>query len=344
MSESRFLQACNRQPVERAPVWMMRQAGRYLPEYRAVRERSDFLTMCRTPELAAEVTLQPIRRFGFDAAVIFSDILIPLEPLGFDVVFGLKGPSIAKPVRRSGDVPAGLPDDFAQRVAFVYQSIEAVRAELPADVPVIGFAGAPFTLASYLIEGGGSKSYAETKTFFYHQPEPARRLLGLLADAVTLHLRNQVAAGAGAIQLFDSWAGILSEAEYRIWALPYVRRILDGLADVGVPRILFTLNAAHLFDALAEVNAEVLGIDWRTPMGQAFDLLGDRCALQGNLDPTVLLGTPQQVIAETRRVLEDVGGRRGHIMNLGHGVLPPTPIANVEAFVQAVREFDGAKS
>jgi len=344
MNESLFLRACNKQPVERTPVWMMRQAGRYLPEYRAVRERCDFLTLCRTPELACEVTLQPIRRFGFDAAVIFSDILISLEPLGFGVVFGEKGPSIAKPVRRGGDVPEGLPTDFEQRVAFVYESIALVRDELPAEVPVIGFAGAPFTLASYLIEGGGSKSYAATKTFFYHQPEAAHRLLGLLADTVSVHLLNQVNAGAGAIQVFDSWAGCLSEVEYRVWALPYVQRILSALAGAGVPRILFTLNAAHLCGALAEVDAEVLGIDWRTPMRQAFDRLGDRFALQGNLDPTVLLGTPRQVIAETGNVLSGVGGRRGHIMNLGHGILPATPIANVEAFVQAVREFEGEES
>lgn len=341
MNESLFLRACNKQPVERTPVWMMRQAGRYLPEYREVRKRSDFLTMCRTPELAAEVTLQPIRRFGFDAAVIFSDILIPLEPLGFGVVFGEKGPSIAKPVRNQGDVPQHIPDDFEDRVAFVYRSIEMVRDELPANVPVIGFAGAPFTLASYLIEGGGSKSYAETKTFFYHQPQAAHRLLELLADTVARHLLNQVRAGARAVQLFDSWAGCLNEDEHRIWALPYVKRVMDALAQVNVPRILFTLNAAHLYGALTEVNVEGLGIDWRTPIGQAFDLFGDRFALQGNLDPTVLLGQPEQVVAETRKVLGSVAGRAGHIMNLGHGVLPPTPVANVETFVRTVREFKG---
>ncbi len=339
MSEPLFLRACRRQPVERIPVWMMRQAGRYLPEYREVRKQADFLTLCRTPALAAEVTLQPIRRFGFDAAVIFSDILIPLEPLGFGVVFDERGPRITRPVRSPGDVPNGVPDDFAERVAFVYRSIELVRDELTAEIPIIGFAGAPFTLASYLIEGGGSKSYAQTKTFFYHHPEAAHRLLGLLADVVAEHLNNQVRAGARAVQLFDSWAGVLSEAEYRVWAFPYVQRILSRLAEAQVPRILFTLNAAHLYGALAEAEAEVLGIDWRTPMGQAFDLLGDRFALQGNLDPTVLLGTPEQVIAETRQVLNGVAGRPGHIMNLGHGVLPPTPIANVEAFVRTVREF-----
>ena len=340
-SDSLFVRACRRLPVERTPVWIMRQAGRYLPEYRAVREKSDFLTMCRTPELAAEVTLQPIRRFQMDAAVIFSDILIPLEPLGFPVIFGEKGPQVIKPLRAAADVPGQLPDDFADRVGYVYRSIELVRDELPSDVPVLGFAGAPFTLASYLIEGGGSKSYSETKRFFYHQPEAAHRLLGLLADTVTQHLLNQVRAGAGAVQLFDSWAGCLNEDEYRTWALPYVRRILDAVANAGVPRVLFTLNAAHLYDALAEVNVEVLGIDWRTPMGVAFDRLGQRYALQGNLDPTILLGHPEQVAAETRKVLGGVGGRPGHIMNLGHGVLPPTPIENVETFVRTVREYQG---
>lgn len=320
---------------------MMRQAGRYLPEYREMRQRADFLTMCRTPELAAEVTLQPIRRFGMDAAVIFSDILIPLEPLGFAVVFGEKGPTIAQPVRKPADVPTSVPENFDERVSYVYQTIEMVGDELPAEVPVIGFVGAPFTLASYLIEGGGSKSFAETKRFFYHQPEAAHRLLGLLADTVARHLRNQVRAGARAVQVFDSWAGVLSEAEYRVWALPYAQRVLAELAQERVPRILFTLNAAHLYGALAEADAEVLGIDWRTPMGQAFDLLGDRFALQGNLDPTVLLGQPEQVVTETHKVLAGVGSRVGHIMNLGHGVLPSTPIANVEAFVQAVRDFTG---
>ncbi|MFH0983278.1 MAG: uroporphyrinogen decarboxylase [Planctomycetota bacterium] len=339
MSESLFLRACTRQPVERTPVWMMRQAGRYLPEYRAIRNQSDFSTMCHTPELATEVTLQPIRRFGLDAAVIFSDILILLEPLGFGVVFEEHGPAITQPVRSAAAVPERIPDDFDERVAFVYRSIEMARDALPADVPVIGFAGAPFTLASYLIEGGGSKSFAETKTFFYHQPEAAHRLLGLLADTAARHLRNQVRAGARAVQLFDSWAGVLGEDEYRIWALPYVNRVWHELASAQVPRILFTLNAAHLSGALAEVATEVLGIDWRTPMGEAFDLLGERFALQGNLDPTMLLGRPEQVIAETRKVLAGVAGRPGHIMNLGHGVLPMTPVANVEAFARTVREF-----
>jgi uroporphyrinogen decarboxylase len=338
-NDALFVRACRGEPVERTPVWMMRQAGRYLPEYREVRQRSDFLTMCRTPELAAEVTLQPIRRFAMDAAVIFSDILIPLEALGFPVTFDEHGPSIGRPVRSAADIPEALPADFADRVAFVYRSIELVRDELSAAVPVIGFAGAPFTLASYLIEGGGSKSFAETKTFFYHQPEAAHRLLSLLADTVAEHLTNQVRAGAAAVQVFDSWAGVLSEAEYRVWALPYVQRILSVLAVEGVPRIAFTLNAAHLYDALAELDCEVLGIDWRTPLGQAFDRFGSRFALQGNLDPTILLGRPEQVVEATRSVLTGVGGRRGHIMNLGHGVLPPTPVTNVETFVRTVREF-----
>jgi uroporphyrinogen decarboxylase len=322
---------------------MMRQAGRYLPEYREVRQQADFMTMCRTPNLAAEVTLQPVRRFGFDAAVIFSDILVPLEPLGFDIAFGEGGPSIPNPVRRPEDVPNALPEDFAVLMAFVYRSIEIVREQLPAEIPVIGFAGAPFTLASYLIEGGGSKSFAETKRFFYHHPDAARALLGLLADAVARHLAHQVQAGAGAVQLFDSWAGTLDEAEYRVWALPYAQRVLRQVASAGVPRVLFTLNAAHLHDALANADAEVLGIDWRTPMAQAFDRFGNRFSLQGNLDPTVLLGPREQVVTETQAVLRGVGGRRGHIMNLGHGVLPQTPLENVEAFVQTVREFGGSE-
>lgn len=338
-TDSLFLRACRRQPTERTPVWMMRQAGRYLPEYRAVRERVDFLTMCRTPELAAEVTLQPIRRFGFDAAIIFSDILVPLEPLGFSIVFDEGGPSIGEPVRSARAVPDGVPDDLEQRLDFVYRSIQLVHDELPQDVPVIGFAGAPFTLASYLIEGGASKSFAQTKTYFHHQPEAAHRLLSLLAGVVARHLKAQVQAGAQAVQIFDSWAGVMGEDEYRTWAFPYVQDILRRLAPTGVPRILFTLNAAHLYDALAEVEAEVLGIDWRTPMGQAFDRLGHRFALQGNLDPSCLLGTPERVAAETRKVLAGVASRRGHIMNLGHGVLPQTPVANVEAFVRAARDF-----
>lgn len=340
LRQSLFLRACRREPTERAPVWMMRQAGRYLPEYRAVREKADFLTMCRTPELATEVTLQPIRRFGFDAAIIFSDILIPLEPLGFGLVFTEKGPSIPSPVRAPAAVPEGMPEDFDARLGFVYESIRMVRVELPPDVPLIGFAGAPFTLASYLIEGGGSKSYAETKMFFYHQPQAAHRLLGLLADTVACHLRNQVAAGAQVVQLFDSWAGVLSDREYRTWALPYVQRIMRAVGDLGVPRILFTLNAAHLYETEIEAGSDVLGIDWRTEMHRAFEAYGDRRALQGNLDPTVLLGPRELVIEETRRILDGVGGRRGHIMNLGHGVLPGTPLENVEAFVQTVRESE----
>ena len=341
MSEPLFLRACRKEPVARTPVWMMRQAGRYLPEYQQIRAKADFLTICRTPELAAEVTLQPIRRFGFDAAIIFSDILIPLEPLGFPIAFVNDRPTITAPVGSASDIPETVPDDFEVSLRFVYKAIGLVCNELPDDLPLIGFAGAPFTLGSYLIEGGGSRTYAKTKAFFYERPQAAHRLLGLLADAVAVHLQAQIRAGARAVQLFDSWAGALAEDEYRVWALPYVRRIMDALQPTGVPRILYTLNGAHLADSLIETGADVLSIDWRVPMDQAFDRLSPHAAIQGNLDPTRLLGNRDRVAGEVTTILDRVNGRPGHIMNLGHGVLPSTPVENVAAFVRAVRDHRG---
>lgn len=343
MSESLFLWACRKEPVARTPVWMMRQAGRYLPEYQQIRAKADFLTICRTPELAAEVTLQPIRRFGFDAAIIFSDILIPLEALGFPIAFVNDQPKIAQPVGSASDVPEAIPDGFEAGLQFVYQAIGLVCSELPSHVPLIGFAGAPFTLGSYLIEGGGSRTYARTKTFFYECPEAAHRLLGLLADAVAVHLQAQIRAGAQAVQLFDSWAGALAEDEYRVWILPYVQRIMETLRSTGVPRILFTLNGAHLADSLIETGADVLSIDWRIPMDRAFDRLTPHAAVQGNLDPTRVLGSCDRVTQEVTKILDMVNGRPGHIMNLGHGVLPSTPVENVEAFVRAVHDHRGAQ-
>lgn len=336
MSESLFLSACRKEPVARTPVWMMRQAGRYLPEYQQIRAKADFLTICRTPELAAEVTLQPVRRFGFDAAIIFSDILIPLEALGFPIAFVNDRPTIAQPVGSASDVPEAIAGDFEASLQFVYQAIGLVCSELPSHVPLIGFAGAPFTLGSYLIEGGGSRTYAKTKTFLYECPEAAHRLLGLLADAVAVHLQAQIRAGAQAVQLFDSWAGALAEDEYRVWALPYVRRIMDALRSTGVPRILFTLYGAHLTDSLIETGADVLSIDWHVPMDRAFDRLSPHVAIQGNLDPTRLLGGCNRATQEVTKILDMVNGRPGHIMNLGHGVLPSTPVENVEALVCAV--------
>ncbi len=334
---SRFLAACRRQPVDRPPVWVMRQAGRYLPEYREVRRRAGgFLTMCRTPELAAEVTLQPIRRYGLDAAIIFSDILTPLEPLGIQLEFS-PGPHLANPLREPGDLERLTVPEPWSGTGYVEVALRMVRAELPPGVALIGFCGAPWTLATYLVEGGTSKSFSRVKRFAFAHPEAFDRLLDTLADAMAGYLHRQVAAGAQAVQVFDSWVGALAAGDARRWALRPARRLLEALGDLDVPRIYFANGGAHLLHDLADMPCEVLGLDWRVDLGMAARAL-PRHALQGNLDPGVLMGPPEVIRARTLEMLRSAPGR-GYVANLGHGITPDVPVAHLAAFVETVQGF-----
>lgn len=331
-----FLRACRREPVERTPVWLMRQAGRYLPEYRAVRERVDFVTLCKTPELAAEVTLQPIDRLGVDAAILFSDILVPVEPMGFHLDFH-PGPLIEPAVRSAADVERIRVPDPEDSVPFVYDTIRVLRRELAARVPLIGFGAAPFTLAAYLVEGKGSKDFAHVKRMLYADPATAHRLLEKCAETLERYLLAQVRAGAQAIQVFDTWGGLLAPDDFREFALRYARRVLDALRDAGVPRIYFALNGAHLLDEIRECGAEVVGLDWRTGIAEASRRLGPSFALQGNLDPCVLMASPAVIAARAARIVEEGALAPGHIFNLGHGILPETPVENAQALVESLR-------
>lgn len=341
-STSLFARACRREPVERTPVWIMRQAGRYLPEYQALRAKADFLTCCRTPELACEITLQPVRRLDVDAAILFSDILVPLPAIGVEVTFN-PGPQLARPVRSARDVEALRVADAREATPFVLDAIRLLRGELPPTVPLIGFAGAPFTMATYLVEGGGSKHFEAIKGLLFSDPQTAHALLACCADTVASLLSEQVRAGAQAAMLFDTWAGLLGPADYRAFALPYVRRVFDRVADasadlaVDVPRIYYAGNAAGWLRACRETGATVIGLDWRMDLQPARAQLGSALAVQGNLDPAVLLGTPALIRQRTREVL-DQAGPVGHIFNLGHGILQQTPPDHARILVDAVRE------
>ena len=319
---SAFLLACRRQPVPHTPVWFMRQAGRSLPGFRAIREKHSFFDVIRSPELTAEVTLEPVRRLGVDAAILFSDIVTPLEAIGVgvDIKSGV-GPVFAEPFRSAQDLDRLRPLEPDTDLAPVLEAVRILVKEL--DVPLIGFAGAPFTIASYFVEGGPSRDYARTKALMVGDPELWSRLVTRLADLSLASLRAQVLAGASAVQLFDSWAGALHPAHYETHALPASRRVFEGLADLDVPRIHFGVTTGELLGPMAAAGADVVGIDWRTPLDAGWARIGDR-AVQGNLDPA-LLGAPWPVVAaEADRVLEAAGGRPGHIFNLGHGVLPDT--------------------
>ncbi len=332
-----FLRAVRGEDTARAPIWLMRQAGRHLPEYRKLKETHAFWELARTPELAAEVTLQPVRRYGMDAAILFQDIMTPLPAMGIEIDFA-PGPVIRAPIRTADDV-ARLHEPEAEAIApFVGDAIRLLRREL--KVPLIGFGGAPLTLATYLVEGSGSKEYPTFRGLLRAEPEVAHALLRRLTRVSADYLKAQVAAGAQAIQLFDSWAGLHDEATYRTFGLPYARAVLDELAATGVPRLYVAIGASHLLDAFAELPLEALSLDWRTPLDAARSRVGDRVrALQGNLDPAELLGPTDRVRAEALRVLRE--GRGGaHVFNLGHGMLPAVDPSRVEALVETVRGFD----
>jgi uroporphyrinogen decarboxylase len=321
--ESPFIRACWGKPVPYPPVWFMRQAGRALPEYRRVRADIPMLESCRRPELVREITLQPVRRYGVDAAILFSDIVVPLAAAGIDLdIVPSVGPVVARPVRDATAV-AALPRLPPDGVPYVAEAVGLLVADL-GDTPLIGFAGAPFTLASYLVEGGPSRNHERTKALMYGAPDVWHALCERLADITLTFLRVQVGAGAAAAQLFDSWAGALSEADYRRYVLPHSSAVLDGLAGSGVPRIHFGVGTGHLLGAMAEAGAEVVGVDWRTPLGVAAGLVGPGVAVQGNLDPATLFAPWPAVAAQVRRILAEGRAARGHVFNLGHGVLPDT--------------------
>jgi uroporphyrinogen decarboxylase len=330
----RFLAACARQPVDRTPVWMMRQAGRYLPEYRAVRERVDFMTLCKTPELAVEVSLQPIRRFGMDACIMFSDILIPVEAMGVPIVFTDRGPQIECPIRTREAIDALAIPDPREHMPFALETLRALRSQLRSAAALIGFCGAPFTLAAYMVEGSGSKNYATVKSMLYGAPATLHALLGKLAQAIGAYAAAQVEAGAQAVQIFDTWAGELAPDAFERFALPYERAVIERVRAAGVPALLYVNGCAGVLELMAQTHADVLSIDWRISLDAARARVGSAFALQGNVDPTALLTTPQAVAEAARDALR-LGGRAGHILNLGHGILPATPIACARAFIDA---------
>ncbi len=335
----RFLRACKRQPVDRTPVWFMRQAGRYMAEYLAIRKKHSILDVCKTPELAAEVTLQPIERFSLDAAIIFADILLPLEPMGLNVSFVEdKGPVIANPVRSPEDV-ARLKVVDGDAFGFSHQAITLTLQQLAGRVPLIGFAGGPFTLASYAIEGGSSRSYVTTKRFMFSQPTQWHALLEKFADVVTNYLLVQIRAGAHAIQLFDSWIGCLAPGDYEEYALPHVTRIIDRLRPEGVPIIYFGTGTSTLLPLMKQAGSDVVGLDWHVELDEAWARLGYDVAVQGNLDPVVLYAPVEEIDRRVKDILDRAGQRPGHIFNLGHGILPQTPVEHVDAAIASVHKY-----
>jgi uroporphyrinogen decarboxylase len=334
VAEPLLTRACRREPVERTPVWFMRQAGRSLPEYRELRKRHDLFSVCRQPELCAEVTLQPVRAHGVDAAVMFADIMLPVIGMGVDVeLVENVGPVIADPVRTREDVERLRVPDPEEAVPFILEAVRLVRAELPAEKAVIGFAGGPFTVAGYLIEGKPTREFVQTKRCMYAQPEVWHALMDKLADTFAAYLRAKVAAGADVIQLFDSWVGTLSAEDYEEFVAPYSARVL---AAVDVPTIHFGTGTTHLLPAMREAGGDVIGLDWRIPIEGGWEIVGPDRGVQGNLDPALLMGPFERVAAAAIRILDAVAGRRGHIFNLGHGVLPDTDPADLARLVELV--------
>jgi uroporphyrinogen decarboxylase len=334
----RFLRACRREPVDVTPVWFMRQAGRYMPEYRAIREKHSLLEICYQPELAAEVALQPVRALGVDAAILFADILLPVIPLGLGLEFAKgEGPVIGKPVRTLGDLAAMKPVDAEADLAYVMEAIRILRREL--SIPLIGFCGAPFTVASYIIEGGSSREFLHTKTMMYSAPEVWRALMDKLSNVLADYLVAQIRAGAQAVQIFDSWVGALSPQDYENLVLPYSQRVLAAAKAENVPVIHFGTNTTTLLPLMKRAGGDVVGLDWRIPLDDGWALLGPDVAVQGNLDPTLLFAPLPEIKKRVHDILRRADGRPGHVFNLGHGILQHTPVENVKAVVEIVHEF-----
>lgn len=344
-----FLKACRGEDVPYTPVWLMRQAGRYLKQYQKIRKKVDFLTLCKTPELAAEVTIQPIDALGVDAAILFSDILIPLEPMGMDLKFyEKKGPVFKNPIRDKDAVNKLVIPEPEESVNFVLETIKILRRELEGRTPLIGFSGAPFTLATYIIEGGTSRKFLNTKRMIFQNPALYESLMDKITKTTTAYLKAQIRAGAQAIQLFDTWAGIFSPRDFKDCALPYVQRIIKALKDwqkdekkEQVPIIYFVGQTAGLLEEIKTSGADVIGIDWRINIDDAIRRLGDNFSVQGNLDPCALFLPKKQLEERIKEILNMSSAARGHIFNLGHGVLPETPVENVAAMVEMVHRISG---
>ena len=336
----RFLRACRRQPVDATPVWFMRQAGRYMADYRALRERYSLLQICAEPELAVAVTMQPVEVIDVDAAILFSDLLLPFTPMGlkFDFLKG-EGPSVEHPIRSAADVERVKVIDPREGLGHVLTTIRLLRTELERKVPLIGFGGAPFTMASYAIEGGPSTNYARTKAFMYAQPAAWHSLCDRFATVMADYMRAQIDAGVQAVQIFDSWVGQLSRADYREYAMPHTKKIFAAIAASGVPTIHFGVNTLAILPDMKEAGGDVIGVDWRLPLDEAWNVIGQDRAVQGNLDPTRLLGPADGLFKAADDVLTRAGGRNGHIFNLGHGILPNTPLENVQALARHVHAF-----
>ncbi|MCH8550951.1 MAG: uroporphyrinogen decarboxylase [Natronospirillum sp.] len=345
LKNDRFLRALARQPVDRTPIWMMRQAGRYLPEYRATRQQAgDFMSLCRNADLACEVTMQPLRRYPLDAAILFSDILTIPDAMGLGLYFETgEGPKFRHVVRSAADVEA-LPALTAETdLDYVMRAVSTIRRELAGDVPLIGFSGSPWTLATYMIEGGSSKDFPHAKAMLYSNPEVLHGLLERLATAVTDYLNAQIRAGAQVVQIFDTWGGALAHNAYQSFSLQYMQRIVDGLIREHegrrVPVILFTKGAGQWLEVMADTGADALGLDWTTDIGQARARVGDKVALQGNMDPAVLYAEPAAIRQEVKRILANFGSGPGHIFNLGHGITPGVDPEHAKAFIEAVVEL-----
>lgn len=338
-SQSRFLAACRREVVDVTPVWFMRQAGRYMEEYRAIRQRYSLLEICRQPELAAEVTLQPVRALGVDAAILFADILLPVIPLGLGLEFAKgEGPVIGKPVRTLDDVRALRPVEIESDLGYVLDAIRLLRGEL-GGIPLIGFCGAPFTLASYVIEGGASRDFLTTKQMMYTAPDVFHALMERLSDVLAAYLVAQVQAGAQAVQVFDSWVGTLGPQDYQDFVQPYSSRVLKAAQATGVPVIHFGTNTTTLLPLMKRAGGDVLGLDWRIPLDDGWKIVGEDCAVQGNLDPALLFAPLPKLREGVHEVLRRAQGRPGHIFNLGHGVLQHTPASAVKTVVEMVHEY-----
>lgn len=336
---SRFVRACLRKPVDRAPVWFLRQAGRYMQEYRDVRKHHTLVEICKQPDLAAEVTITAAEKLGVDAAIIFADLLLPLEPMGLPFEFQAgEGPVVHHPVRTAEDVKA-LRIDRADELSYVAKAIQKVAAHFRDRLGIIGFCGAPYTLASYMIEGGGSRNYIETKKMMYGNPAAWSGLLDKLVTVLIEYCRQQVEGGADVIQIFDSWVGSLALSDYRAYAFDASKRLVRAVQQLGVPVIYFGVETAGLLGAMAETGADVIGLDWRQPLDEGWRAVGHNHAVQGNLDPITLFAPLDVLEQRVKDVLRAAGGRPGHIFNLGHGIVPNTPVENVQAVVRLVREF-----
>jgi uroporphyrinogen decarboxylase len=336
---SRFLRACLRQPVDCTPVWFLRQAGRYMPEYQAVRRTHSLLEICKSPELAAEVTITAAEKLDVDAAIIFADLLLPLEPMGLDFTFQSgEGPVVHRPIRSAADISA-LRTDRTADLGYVAEAIRRVEKHFGDRMGMIGFCGAPFTLASYMIEGGGSRNYVETKRLMYSDPVAWQALMHKLEVVLAEYAGQQIEAGADVIQIFDSWAGALSVTDYREYVLPITQSLVQQIQSQGVPVIYFGVNTSALLPDMRETGADVIGLDWRIPLDVGRQALGSHCAVQGNLDPITLFAPEGVLRARVEEVMRQAGGNSGHIFNVGHGIVPETPVENVQRVVRWVREI-----